>query len=369
MTERAFVALAVLAPIVLTLATLHAGHHGDIEFFHRWYLAVRASSGFYADGPGINYPIVGVLLVSGPARLVDLVVGRPLTLSEYWLVLKATLVVGEIAAILIGERLARQLAQPEPRLLSLCLYALPSSWVGGAYFGQIDVWGTVFLLGAALYAARYWEKGASADLGRALAFLVLAVLTKQLTFFACPALALLLADGLRRHALHRAEASMLGLAMLALVAPDVFLTLPSGSHSHLVFVIAHGSSHGDVVVASGASLWALVASGGTPSSALTFLGISSRTWGWIAFGAAQLAVLAGLWRERSPQRFVIAAGLGELSMALLLTGVHERYLAHAIPLLVLGHGLALTPQHRVTTSLALAVGVVSGLFVLSTLES
>lgn len=348
-----------------------------MEFFHRWYLAVKEGPDFYRDGPGINYPIVGVLLVTGPALLVDRVLGHALELSAFTAVLKCTLVAGEVALIFAASRLARALGHARPRSLAIVLYLLPSTWAGGAYFGQIDVWGTVLLLVCAERAVAYRRSGAYLALALGLASLMLALLTKQLTLFAFPALAAMLALGLRTHA----RPSHWGLAALSpvlLLAADPFVTLEASYFSHLHFVLAHGSSHGGLVVASGASLWSLIAVGGAPSSSLVCLGLDAQVWGWLAFTAAlaritlRTARALGERTEDSIDRALVrAAGLSQLAMALLLTGVHERYLTHAIALLILADGLALDQRAvlpRVRTVLSITVACVSGLFVLSTIE-
>jgi hypothetical protein len=360
---RGFYAAALLLPIALACVHHGLGHTGDVAFFREWYLAVRASAAFYRDGPGLNYPIVGVLLVSAPACVVDALLGHRLDLETYRLVLKATLVVGEVLFLVLAEQLARALGEPRPRTLALCLYLLPSSWAGAAWFGQIDVWGTVLLFGAATHAIRFRRDGTIRSLAFALGFAVLAILTKQLTWFAIPAILAIVAIGLARHGA-RAHWTVVLLAPLGLFIADPFLVLPSGYASHLFFIATHGSSHGDLVVASGASLWSLVAVGGTPSSELVWLGLDSRTWGWLAFALAQIVIVRVVSRRPDDRALVLAAGLGELAMATLLTGVHERYLAHAIPLLVIARG---TTPRGPSIALGALVGLLSGAFVLATL--
>lgn|GEM_PF-1813236 len=382
LSARAFAVLAVALPIALACFHLHRGHAGDIEFFHRWYLAVKDGPDFYRDGPGINYPIVGVLLVTGPALLVDRLLGHALDLTTYTLVLKSTLVLGEVALILASARLAHALGHARPRSLAVVLYLLPSTWAGGAYFGQIDVWGTMLLVLCAERAIAYRRSGNALALTVALCTLMLALLTKQLTLFAVPALAALMAWGLRSRA-RPSHWVLVALAPVLLLLADPFLVLEARYFSHLHFVLAHGSGHGALVVASGASLWSLFAGGGAPSSSLVWLGMDAQIWGWLAFAAALLILALRTARElRDPvttdpaadRALVRSAGLSQLAMALLLTGVHERYLTHAIPLLILADGLG--PLLRwpssslrwIRAALGVSVAVVSGLFVLSTIE-
>ncbi len=62
------------------------------------------------------------------------------------------------------------------------------------------------------------------------------------------------------------------------------------------------------------------------------------------------------------RRLVALAGIGELAMATLLTGVHERYLVHAVALLL----LAAQPGWR--RVLGWATGALAGTFVLASLH-
>lgn len=355
-----FVGLACALPLALFAIHRELGHAGDLGFFHEWYLAFREGSAFYRDGPGVNYPIVGVLLVCGPARLAEALLG-PLDLATFVLVHKLAMAGGEVALVLAASSLARALEVPRPRAAALALYALPSTWAGGAWFGQTDVWGTALLLASAAALVGYRRDGRRSRLALGLVALVLALLAKQLTWFAAPGLGLLALAGLRRHADRVAWGVALA-SPLALFAADPFLTLPEGYASHVWFVLDRGSSHGELAVASGASVWSLLAPGGALASDVRWLGVSSFAWGWVLFAAAVSLALVRLRRDASDRAFVALAGIGQLAMATLLTGVHERYLAHAVPLLVLAEG------SRRRLGLGVATSALGGAFVLSTIH-
>ena len=363
--SKTFVPLAVGLPLAFWIAHHGVGHAGDIGFFHEWYLAFREGPAFYRDGPGINYPIVGALLVCGPATLVEAIAGAPLDLGGFRVVLKATLVAGEIAFVFASAALAGALGARRPRAFALALWALPSTWAVGAWFGQVDVWGSALLITSAWGLVRYRQGGARHHLVAGLVALHAALLCKQLTWFAAPGLGLLATLGLLRHADRSAWALAL-LSPLLWLVPDLFVTLPEGFRSHLWFILTGGGSdHGQLAVASGASLWALVAPGGTPADAIRFAGLDSFAWGWLAWTAA---MGAGLVRVRSAElsnaSLVALAGIGHLAMAVLLTGVHERYLAHAVPLLLLAD--ARGPAWR--NAIGHVTGVLGGLFVVATIE-
>jgi len=348
-----------LAPLALWALHHRLGHDGDIGFFHEWYLAFREGPAFYADGPGINYPIVGVLLVCAPSALVELAVGHPLDLDAFRLVHKATLVVGDVGFVVAAAALARALGWARPRRLALVLYLCPSSFVVGAWFGQLDLIVVALLLASAARLVGFAERGRG--LASGLALLHLAVLTKQLAWFALPALGLLVLLGLRR----RGDLGRwIGAALSPLVwlLPDPLLTLPHGHLSHLVWVVARSVGHVDYVVASGASLWSLFVQGGVPVDDVRWLGLDARSWSWIAWLIAQGVFAVRALRDPSPRRLVLFAGFGLLAMATLLTGVHERYIAQSIPLLLLADR---GPGWR--RALGWITGVVSGLYVLGTI--
>lgn len=361
---RGLAAIAIAFPCALWAVHHGLGHEGDIRFFYEWYLAFREGPAFYRDGPGLNYPIVGVLLVCGPASLLELVRGGPLDPDTYRIALKATLVVGEILFFPAAAALASALGAQRPRRLAVLLGIVPSSWAIGAWFGQIDVWGSVFLLTSFAGLVRFRANGRGVHLAIGLAALYAALLTKQLTWFVAPASIALLVLGLRAHPT-RARVIAITLSPACLFAVDPLLVLPDHARSHLLHVLLHGSTHGDLAVASGASVWSLFVVGGTPSSAVRFAGVSSLVWGALAWTVAELAFVFTRLRGGSlSRRLVLFAGFSHLAMATLLTGVHERYLGHAIPLLL----LADLDGPRWRRALGWIVAAVTGVFVLSTIH-
>lgn len=358
-SAKLFALLAIALPFALWFFHHGVGHEGDIRFFYEWYLSFREGADFYRDGPGINYPILGVLFVCGPARLFETFTSEAgaLDFDTFRTVLKASLVLWEVALIPTVAGLARALGSKRPRLLALFLYLLPSTWATGALFGQIDIAGTTFLLAAAWALLRFRESGEPRSFIVAVLTLTAALLTKQLTWFCAPALVALAVVALWRWKNPRLWAVAL-LSPLLLIVADPFLELPAGYASHLHFILAGGgSAHGDLVVASGASIWSVFHTGGTLSEDVRFAGVGSFTWGWILWGAAQLIVLWRLRRERfSTRAFLWWAGMSQLAMCTLMTGVHERYFAHAIPFLVLASELR-TRRGAALVFVAVACGV------------
>lgn len=372
-------AFGVLALLPFALLPLHSelGHRGDVVFFDAWCAAVREGAAFYRDGPGINYPIVGVGLVCLPEVFGDL------PFETFRLVLKATLALAETLTIFALAALARGVGARRPHAIALGTWAIAIA-PGGAFFGQIDVWGTSWMTLAWLAVVRMTPRAhdttyaATPDAAtsnvdsarvsarvasdrRSLAFGVLAVLactlallTKQLALFSLPTLALVLA---RRP---RALVLALPLAIVVALVPDLFLVLPEGWSTHLGFVLfGGGSDHGATLAHHGASVWALFATDpSAPSSSVTLGPFDAQQLGWIAFALAQLVLAWRLVRARfEPRAIVLHAGATHLAMAVLLTGVHERYLAHG------GAWLIVALAGRLRGPLAIGAVAATGLYV------
>lgn len=393
-----FLALAAGLPLVLLAVHAGLGHQGDLRWFYEWAYEVSASPAFYRRDPMINYPIIGVLVLWLPAWLWEHVAGQEMDFATYRLVVKGTLALVEIGFVLVVSAAARALGILRPRFFAICLYALPAIWAGGAWFGQIDVVGSSLLLLAAWGAVRYalaYRESALGWLTLALLGLLGAVLTKQLTLFSVPGVLLMIALGVgmrwQRYYLRRAvvATAIVACSPVALLLPDVVLTLPDGYRSHLAYVLlGGGSAHGDVLSGNGANVWAWLSSDpSAPSTTIVFAGLSAKQVGVILFCAVQLALLGWLALEarqlgrvdrsvKSRLRetlgsYTLYLGMSNLAMATLLTGVHERYLYCGVPFLLLGLALRLRSWGRLGWWLTSAAWIVcgwSGLFVLSSIH-
>ncbi len=357
----------MLALLPFVLLPLHAelGHRGDVAFFDAWCSAVREGLAFHRDGPGINYPIVGVGLVCLPEAFGDL------PFETFRLALKATLALGETLTVFALAAVAREIGARRPHAIALGAWAIAIA-PGGAFFGQIDVWGTLWMTLAWLALVRMTGQSTQGSerttperrrtaLGvLAVLACTLALLTKQLALFSLPTLALVL---LARRP--RALAFALPLALALVLGPDLFLVLPDGWSSHLAFVLfGGGSDHGATLAHHGASVWALFAPDpSAPSSSVTLGSLDAQQLGWIAFALAQLVLAWRLVRARfEPRAIVLHAGATHLAMAVLLTGVHERYLAHG------GAWLLVALAGRLRAPLSVAAVAATGLYVIASVS-
>jgi dolichyl-phosphate-mannose-protein mannosyltransferase len=84
------------------------------------------------------------------------------------------------------------------------------------------------------------------------------------------------------------------------------------------------------------NLWATpLAGNGVNDYQISFLGLTSRTWGQILFAAALLLILALWWRRGTDRAFVWAALAMTFSSFMLPTRIHERYLLPSVALAAL----------------------------------
>lgn len=366
-------ALVVLAPFVWLLVHWHAGHQGDLAFFFDWLGAFREGADFYAHGPGLNYPIVGVLLVCLPARLFEIVTGTLLDLEGFIAVHKVTLAIGESLFLWSAALLAQDLEAKHPWRVALLVYAMPSSWAMGAYFGQIDVFGSALQL-LALHLVLHPRIAQSPSVYGAscVAMFFVILLTKQLAWLGL--LPLMLAFVLRvkvqKERVHIARGALfaLALSLLGMLAIDALVAWPFGIASHLLFVLnAPGSAHLDLAVANGASFWSLLVQGGTPASTGLF-GLDWLTIGRVGKALFVVFTVLTLWlQSRDARGTQTLSALGTIALlgAFILPGSHERYLVHALPPLLL---VAFTQPRSLAAVMTCIVSLLSGHYVLASIH-
>jgi hypothetical protein len=84
------------------------------------------------------------------------------------------------------------------------------------------------------------------------------------------------------------------------------------------------------------NLWATPIAGNFVNDwEVRFVGMSSRTWGQLLFGAALIAIVALWWRRGTDRAFVWAALAMTFASFMLPTRIHERYLLPSVALAVL----------------------------------
>jgi hypothetical protein len=313
-TARTSSGILLLVPFVLLLAHAHVAYWRDIESYRRWSVgaATRTPGPEDPSSPlrslyrrtDCNYPALGGLVTAGSMRLLAHMPGGA------------------------PQALRGVLALVDAIVLSLVLAILVRFGVAGAW----------------------WWLVASA------ACLAAAVHVKQLAVFSLPALLVLQAYAtvvVRRRGGGGAVVWLVPLLVGAalLVGVDRWLfDLPEGSPSILANVWARASRHAGMLTINGPNVWSLLGRPGPSPSAEPVIGpLTPAGIGQTVFVVQVVLVLAALSArlvrlrdgDRRARASAVAwcfwaAGLSNLLMGVWLTGVHERYLAHAFPLLFLG---------------------------------
>jgi hypothetical protein len=401
-----------LLPVLVLLWNSQTAYWRDIEDFDLWTQHMRR--GYTGPPPtepvfantylntGCNYPPLGTIFSAGA-----LIAIKGLKQASGWESLavpqafRGFLCLFEIAALALTFALCSKLLRRHVWLATFGLYLLPSSWSGGAIWGQIDVVNQVFLLWAAyafvtvileerLEAARSLVWIASGFVA-----LVGSMLVKQLSLFSLPGMVGLFLMSLtavaHRHGLaasvRAAVVSVaLGTAFFFVLDRGVF-TSPPGFTGISSYIWGVGSGHYRYLYVNGPNLWTFLNKENHYPSDVPFyhdvtpkeVGFTSSILLCAAMGLVYAAYFLAVLRSRS--RFEVhrrelclatfaLMGLTNLVLGVFMTGTHERYFYHAFPFLFVGFtGLRLVLGEAVVwTGLihqVLLSGFVSGCFVYS----
>jgi hypothetical protein len=368
--------LLVLLPFVVLYSNRNVAMWWDVNEFHDWFEQSRLArpqdgrSGFFSNlyrASACNYPALGAILSAGAmgalSRSEDQTQAQRLrSFRSFRLVLACFEALSLYLSFLLLDLLSGQGAWSA----AVALYLLPSSWAGGATWGQIDIINHCSLLLAAYCSVRLIVKTPqvrSHCVGLALAGLVsiiTSVLIKQLSLFTVPGLLALWLTALLavscRHGWRDAVraalvAAAVGLVYFWTVDRGLFL-LPGGSSGTLDYVLKSGSGHIGKLSRNGPNLWTFLPREGSSSSSIPFYDSLTPLAAGLGLYALLLAFLTlllflhllrlALDRDKlfADSRSICAfllfyTGMGHLMMGIFITGTHERHLYHAFPFLVM----------------------------------
>jgi len=402
--EAALFALGLAIPFLI-LSLVHVYHAEDVRVFVDWASCWRTDARrVYSLCPSANYPWVGVAVSGGAIAALQhaLSLGDVEEIARYYRLILAGFDAADFALlVLIGRALRLRHAVA----LALVIEVLPSTWAGGAVWGQIDTISQFFLLVSLHGLMRAYQLAGAPQPRRAahgffllgLSALALCALTKQLAIFSIVATAPLILAALWRFAGAR-RGLWLGFGCMAL-AGGLFLFLdrqaeaPGYFGSSFLYVwLGGGSHHGRIIAGNGFNIWVFLGRDMASSSDDPFwtptlfgraFGLTPRIAGFALYGLAVLALAAPLLRfargafsktaGRGDARFLagclLAVAMMNLGFNVFLTGTHERYLYHfySFALLALA-GLAPRAVRAPLIGLLLASGTLYGLFVLSVIR-
>ncbi len=355
----------LLIPAIIIALFPKLFHGSDVDDFWRWSQSWGMNwRNIYVDCDRCNYPFIGTLVSGGVMHWMGIdnfkYVVAPF---RYYLAVIDALNV--LAAYFIMTRLKIKNAPLWGGLIGL----LPSSWMGTSAWGQIDGVGQLlimltfvlfiwFNLGGKVNNVRYYFFIVSAGL-----LISFAVLTKQLILFSLVSLGFMALVNIFLYSRKPARITLsLAILFIALIAPilliDINLNLKAPYISHLQYVLATGSQHGDTISSFGFNIWTFLAKdprgpshdpiniqlGSVPVFSIVpyWTGISLfllmnafLLFVYIKYFYKQYKNGFQFFSAENILLFLLHLALVNLSFNLFLTGTHERYLYHFYPFIIM----------------------------------
>lgn len=342
----------------LTLTLFPRVRSWDVQTFLGWMKCLAADQGpvytpCFPDP--INYPSVGLYLSAGVMLFFQKLGFGP---NEISVLYQRFLAGVDSLNLLVFYLLLRGLGIRVAAWCTLAFSLLPSTRAGASLWVQIDSVTQLFFTSGFLFALRGLTAIDRDALGKAQRYLLglgvmisCASLTKQLSIFALPPLALLFISLTyrvgQRATKPRIALILIGILALAFSLDQAFPTPPGYYGSGVLYVLSTGSKHANILSANGGNLFSLLP--GDPSrSSLDFTPLISL-WGltvrgiprylgigWF-IGLSTIFFLCGLRlaavnRPLSPRGHTLYsltfAAFLSLLMNTVLTGTHERYMYH-----------------------------------------
>ena len=319
----------------LLLLPLHGQEH-DVVVFTQWarVLETFGTHGLYDrvepwSLTAINYPPGYALLLLGVVRVYSLVAPAG-NMALLHVLLKVPAVFADIACAAIVYSIVVRYASRTQALVAAAIATFaPWTWPLSAIMGQVDSVCAMFLLLALDLALdeRYAESWLALGAG---------TLVKPFPILVVP---LLLAAQVRSEGLGLRLLAGPALALVlayALAVPFAPSAVPPATFAWLAHEYGAGQGLFPLTSFFAANVWTAI-SNPVPDTRRV-LGLSLQAYGWLAFCAAQLFVLAVMLRRMNAantrmlraQAFVAAWFLVLLALFVLTTRMHERYLAYAL---------------------------------------
>lgn len=399
--SRWWVAAAAAIPFAMVWF-VRAYHVGDVSAYDAWGACWgRGPASIYVacQTGEIAYPFLGNLVSAGPLA----VLARAFPdAAQRHLLFRVFLAAFDAGAALAAWRLLKALSVPGAPAWTFGLAAIPSAWAGSSVWGQIDGVGQLVLLLAmhafliALRSEREpWWRG-TAWFTAGMVGIAALLLLKQLLLFAALSLGLLAvvvgAANVAAQGRRGAWRLLAGAAafLFALFVWDAYLDVPHPFRSHLGFAwLGTGGAPGFKLSAHGMNVWALTGAPVWSSGLISLSGafvpvLAGQTllvafvgWAaWVLLGRSASALPAllerlGTDREAAVRffsRFMLFFALVQLAMNVLLTGIHERYLFHFYPFVLVALLAGRVRGTRFDGALLVSViggSIAYGLFVLN----
>lgn len=372
---------AILLPFLVIRFFPKLQHTYDLRIFREWSAPWQEDwRSIYINCESCNYPFIGTLLSGGVMSTIDFEnTARINNRFRYYLAIMDGINVLAIWLILTW------LQVKHAPLWAGMIGFLPTSWIGSSTWGQIDGMGQFFIL-LFFIALILLNKKTTTLKQYSLLFvtgvlLALMLLTKQLIYFSMGALGLILLVNLFWYSKRPKDLilSMLAVAvafLMPLLYIDSVLQLPTSYVSHIQYVLATGSQHGDIISSLGFNIWVFFTDNLLGSShfplqigSLSLALLSPYSAGLILFFVLNAGLLFLFLRNLRSQTINNQVGfhrnqlisalfyfaLVNLSFNLALTGTHERYLYHFYPFIIMACLACLTHIPKLNYILLMAV--------------
>jgi len=361
----------ILISVLLRLRFPELYHHFDVHTFKEWIAYVDDLKSVYTTSCYCNYPALGLLFSSGIMSWL----GN--SVHAFLLFLAVIDAVNVVLVFLILRKIKVKGAMLWAGVIGL----LPSTYVGGALWGQIDNIGQLelylfllLLIGQLQTPDQHLSRYKAAGMG---AILSVALLTKQLLLFPVLILGFMtLMIWLGRKTKHLAATGMaLVCFLLPILLIDKWLTLPGEySISHFQKIFLEGSEHVNFISGNGFNIWMLfVDEMYTPSTDPWFLGLSPKLMGILIVGAIAVFTFFAFGKyylqngiKQLIGNYLLGYSILFLAVNLFFTGTHERYLYHFYPFLIMG--LLLLRANKLLLYASIFGAVCYGLFVFGILK-
>ncbi len=371
--------LGAIFPIILRFLVPNIYHFDDVGAFVGWAQEAEHFKDLYASECFCNYPVIGLLSSTGLMRIVNS------NIAHFLL----ALTIFDFVNVFLFYSILKRLKVNRAALWAGLIGLLPSTWVGGSFWGQIDHIGQLILLLSILTTLWFQQKKIQTNKSFIIYLAIisilfgLALLTKQLLLFSLfPLSVMVLIFIFKQSSLKPIQAlKYIGICFVFTFAPiflfDVWLNVPEPYlFSHLERVFSTGSGHMNKISGNGFNIWILLGRDMWSSSDIPFYkSLTPKNTGLFLFLAvliAQTIILINKlkqnWNIATNTDLVVLSlfylALVNLSFNLFLSGTHERYLFHFYPFILMA---LLATRNYIGVGLSILGAGIYGCFVFTIL--
>jgi hypothetical protein len=320
-------------PFIFRLYNQTFYHFYDVITFKDWSTFIVSFRSVYLTNCYCNYPLIGLLTSSGMLHFFNGNIGNYLLFNS---------LIEACNGILIFLIL-NKLAIPSSYFWASIISLIPSTWVGGFLWGQIDNFGQLILYLCFLCFLNFNHNFKSYKSSFLLGlFILVGFLTKQLLYPSLFAFIFVYLFQLNKIGSKLLKYNSLLVFFVGLFIPfilvELWLYIPEEYlFSHLEKIFLEGSDHMNEISGNGFNLWVLFYTSQDLDSTFPIVeNFSPKTIGLIIFLIyVNILLIKFLKSGYSLINTLFFISLTNLSMNIFLTGMHERYLYHFYPFVFL----------------------------------